>query len=438
MKCLLCSIGLVVGTRVALAAPNYTATVVKNGSALTCKIVDHKVALASSLGLRVVVNDNLVRKGVSVVLDNGPSKNLTMHDVAGASGAATTFERGAAQRFTLKIDTDQGSAECDSIGLALGTPALLSGADISDDEAARWWGNADGLAARDRFVRAARDRGLPHNAVLMVHLPSGRLATPSPSSLRDRSVVQVVVISTHASGFNMVSKGCVTPTPLRVLGGQQSDPPKTQSDRVDSVPEARTASLALVGAGAHLECGAGELTYDLTYGNAGDEKVLSTTSVTIRPTFTLAVLTAIGFDTTIKHDYAAVRARDLEAGHVIGNRHTKVGPSVLVGAQWMLGNVDYSDMRWYNYIANPFVAIDAAAPLSGFVVGDTLTLTGGVSLALGLAVHPGVRLKGTRLYDPIADNAEPQKDTDWSSYRLGFFVGIALDSKVFKALSTPQ
>jgi len=62
----------------------------------------------------------------------------------------------------------------------------------------------------------------------------------------------------------------------------------------------------------------------------------------------------------------------------------------------MIGGVDYTDMRKYNYFANPFVAFDAASPLTGFVVGDTITYSGGISFAIGLAVHEGERLRGAQ------------------------------------------
>ena len=434
MRCLICSVGLILGMGVASAAPHYTVTVAGKKAALTCAVDDHKLEATAALNVQIVMKDKLVRKEVSIDLKGAGSQALVMQDVQGAAGGTTSFTPGAAESFTLHVNTDQGAVVCDEIALkATKTERAGDGPDISDEDAARWWASEDGLSARDRFRRAARQHGLPKDTVLMVHLPSGRLVTPSPSSLRDRSVVQVAVISWRASGFDMVSKECAAPVAMRMLG---EPPPAAPAKQRAPGAIGETPPPELVGAGAYVQCGAGNLTYDLTYGTGAATKALSTTKLTIRPTYTLAVVTAVGLDTTIIHDYAAVRAQELGTGNVIGNKHTKVGPSVLVGGQWMLGNVDYTDMRWYNYVLNPFAAVDASAPLSGFVVGDTLTLTGGISLALGLAVHPGVRLKSARLYDPLADAADPSKESSWNAYHLGFFIGLALDSKVFKALST--
>jgi hypothetical protein len=431
VRCLICSVCLVIGVTAASAAPHYTVTVAGKPNALTCTVVDHKLDPTPALGVQVIMKNKLKRKQVSVDLDGASSQVLAVQDVQGAAGGTSSFAPGDAASFTLHIDTDQGAVACDAIGLKPGKVERL--AEISDDDAARWWASEDGLGARDRFLRAGKQRGLPDDPVLLVHLPSGRLVAPSPSSLRDRSVVQVVVISSHASGFDMVPKECAAPAPLRLLGDPAPAGAVKQAARGGL---GATPPISLVGAGAYVQCGAGTLTYDLSYGAGDATRALSTTKLTIRPTFTLAIVTAVGFDTTVIRDYAAVRAEQLGTGNVIGNQHTKVGPSVLVGGQWMLGNVDYTDMRWYNYVLNPFVAVDVSAPLSGFVVGDTLTLTGGISLALGLAVHPGVRLKGSRLDDPLADAADPQKQADWNAYHLGLFVGVALDSKIFKALSS--
>jgi hypothetical protein len=155
----------------------------------------------------------------------------------------------------------------------------------------------------------------------------------------------------------------------------------------------------------------------------------------MRPVYSFALVTAVGFDTTISHDFEAVPGSE-GMTNVIAPKHDRAGPTVLVGGQWMIGGVDYTDMRWYNYFANPFGAFDASSPLAGFVVGDTVTITGGISLAIGLAAHRGTRLRGAQLGDSLGDKGDVPKEDTWRQQRLGFYVGVTLDSKVFEALKS--
>jgi hypothetical protein len=171
--------------------------------------------------------------------------------------------------------------------------------------------------------------------------------------------------------------------------------------------------------------------YDLQIKAGTAAAVTVSHSIDVRPVYSFALLTALGFDTTISHDFQAVPAAG--GGNVIAPKHDRAGPAMLIGGQWMIGGVDYTDMRWYNYVANPFAAFDASAPLAGFVVGDALTTRGGISLAIGLGVHEGVRLKGVQPGDPLATGDVP-KDATWHDQRVGFYIGVAFDSKVFEAL----
>ena len=101
----------------------------------------------------------------------------------------------------------------------------------------------------------------------------------------------------------------------------------------------------------------------------------------------------------------------------------------------MIGGADYTDMRRYNYFANPFVAFQASSPLTGFVIGDTLTFKGGISLGLGLSVHQGTRLSGAEPGDPLTMGSAPPVQPYWRDARLGFYIGVVFDTNIYNALT---
>jgi hypothetical protein len=340
----------------------------------------------------------------------------------------------------LIVTTDKGTVTCDGVkaragaatGAATGIAADQRAAPpvLDDTTAAHWWLGEAGASALDALRRNGTQRGLPEDTEFLVYLPSGRPAFPTPTSVREGAPVQIVMIqpAQGAPDVEVISKSCAAVKPFRVTGDDNQKQGAAGGITADRV----TPSYELSARGPYLRCGAGALTYDLKIKAAGGDAVTVSHSLDVRPVYSFALVTALGFDTTISHDFQAVPGGG-GGGNIVAAKHDRVGPAILVGGQWMIGGVDYTDMRWYNYLANPFVAFDASSPLTGFVVGDTLTIRGGISLAIGLAAHEGTRLKGVRLGDPLQAGDVP-KDATWHEQRLGFYVGVAFDSKVFEAL----
>ena len=100
----------------------------------------------------------------------------------------------------------------------------------------------------------------------------------------------------------------------------------------------------------------------------------------------------------------------------------------------MVGGVDYEEMRWYNYFANPFIAVNPKSPTVDAIVGLSLTPTGGISLALGASLHEKIVLSGYSVGDAFAgDGAVPVRST-WSGIKPGFFAGVTIDSNIYSAV----
>lgn len=444
MRCFICSLGLAalalaIDAGAAFAGANYAFTVAGKKGALTCtKDTASTPPATDTMAIQITMTGALKLQNVTVKVG---AQNLPLtlaQDGKGTGGVATVPLKGVqGDSFTTTVITDQGEKACDEVKLArvaaqtTNEPQTGDRDELSDADAYRWWVSADGIGARDAFQRTGEERGLPEDAALLVHLPSGRLVFPSGTSLREGTPVQVVVIASRASGFEFAPKECASLKTFRTVGDGAAPPP-AEKQAADGALGA-TPRPMLVGVGPYVRCGAGSLSYDLSYGTGTTAKTLSTTKLEMRPVYSFALVTAIGFDTTISRDFEAIPG---EAGNVIAAKHDRFGPTILIGGQWMLGGVDYTDMRWYNYFANPFVAFDAASPLSGFVAGNTFTLTGGISLAVGLAAHRGVRLKGAQLGDSLGELGDVPRDNTWRRQRLGFYIGVALDSKVFEALKS--
>lgn len=309
------------------------------------------------------------------------------------------------------------------------TAVLLSGGVAranEDDDAAAWW-KANGTAALAALRKDWKARDMPDDTTFLVHLPSGQPALPRLGSLPEGVPLQIAVISSKPSGFSVALKDCADVDKFRIksqdLAAKQSGNGPIPGVNVASPP------LGLVAAGPVFECGAGTATYDLS---GADAKLLSTTRLVSRPIYSFALVTAIGFDMTILHDYNAVRSPS--GLNQVARANERIGPLVLAGAQWMVGGVDYTHMAWNNYIVNPFVAVDASAPLTGFVIGDSITLTGGLSLSIGLAVHRGTRLQGASVGTTLGEDGAVPKTATWHDPRFGLYFGVTLDSNVYSAL----
>jgi hypothetical protein len=415
---------------IAHAAPNYTLSIGVAGGKATCeqaKDTPQGATTTTSLQVKLVPVGDV--KILDVTSDSGTPVVLSPD----GSGQVATIRVDALKTdsLTLTVNTNHGSKTCKALQARLGDGGDTSTGAIDDDTAARWWLSEAGIAARDSLTRNGRSRGLPDDAVVLVHLPSGKPAFPNSTSVREGTVVQIAVIQPNkaAPSVEFVPKNCAAFKAFRV-DGDSGDAAEKHGGRTGITTTDKDLHLELSAKGPFLRCGAGVLNYDLVFKSANAEAVTSAHTVDVRPVYSFALLTTLGFDTTIQRDFQTIPA---EGGSLIARKHDRVGPTVLIGGQWMLGGVDYTDMRWYNHVLNPFIAVDAAAPLTGFVIGDTLTISGGISLGIGLAAHEGARLEGARVGDLITGGDVPKRNT-WHDQRLGFFIGVAFDSKAYEAL----
>lgn len=421
---------------VAAADANYTMAVGMAGGKLTCQLAKNgQASPTASLVVRFTPKAKLkisaVKADTNAAVTLAPDKDDQVATIDVAAMKET-------DSLKLTVTTDKGSAVCEAVkARAAGGGDGGKGGDRKDEPspatpddsaASRWWLGEGGARALDALTRIGRQRGLPDDTRFVVYLPSGHPVFPAPSSVREGTPVQIVMIqpSQGAPDVQVVTKNCAAVKAFRVTGDSG-----TEKQGAPGGVGAAPPRFELSARGPYLRCGAGSLTYDLQIKAGSAAAVTVSQTLEVRPVYSFALLTTLGFDTTISHDFQAVPAAG--GGDIVTPRHDRIGPSILVGGQWMLGGVDYTDLRWYNYFGNPFLAFEAASPLTGFVVGDTLTIRGGISLAIGLAAHKGTRLRGVRVGDPLPTGDVP-KDATWHAQRLGLYLGVALDSKVFEAL----
>ena len=149
----------------------------------------------------------------------------------------------------------------------------------------------------------------------------------------------------------------------------------------------------------------------------------------MRPVYDVAAIAVVGYDSAVRNAYASV------AG-TVEQQQDPTGLASYVGGVWMIGRVDYSDMRWYNYVFNLFVGINPVDPLKDVSIGLAPTLTGGVSLALGMTLHQQTKLEGLKPGDPAPTTGEIATRTSWAGPAVGAFVGLAIDTNVLAALKS--
>jgi hypothetical protein len=403
---------------IARADSNYKFDVTLTGATVACQVEPtQKPSTTDTIAIDFVLN-GMTLTSASVATADGTDLRATP---TGAGSATYLFSGAAGKEFVATVATDLGPATCPKVQ----APASKSGdaAPVPDEAAAKWWN--DHHATAEEALRSEWKTRIPSNTRFLVHLPSGRPAFPQQGSLREGIPLQVVVLTNHALGPYVDVTSCPDEVRFRI---KQPD----GAGAAEKKGEVAAEQISLIPVGQIFECGAGAMSYDLKSGPGVDAKVLSTTKLVSRPVYSFALVTAVGFDTTISHDFAAVRSPS--GINEVARENDRVGPAVLAGAEWMVGGVDYGDMKWNNYIVNPFAAVDASSALTGFVVGDSITVTGGVSLAIGLAVHRGTRLTGVSVGTPLGDAAAVPKEATWHDPRFGLFLGVTLDSNVYNAL----
>lgn len=287
---------------------------------------------------------------------------------------------------------------------------------------------ADWLATHDyefdllraQIARENPKRSLAH-IVFLPHLPSGAKAPSYPTSISERDLAQVVMVmdanTVSASAVDWSLTRCESIPLYRVYGSIEG-----LGSPQSAVAAKATPRFTLRRIGHPMSCGADALSYSITVsasgGTAGDP-IAST--VPVRPVYHLGATGVFGFDATLTRTFVV---RDGK----IDDQPDRVGSGLLVGATYFVNGVDFGDMRWYNYVANPFVVVSLEAPKERFVVGTALTERGGISLALGLAVnHVSKLASGYSVGQAFTGQGDIPLDKEW---KYGFYIGVAVDDKL--------
>lgn len=334
---------------------------------------------------------------------------------------------------------------------------------VHDARASRWWvkyGPDALLTLRKQLVQLRNAGSVPKEVAakpdgeielddvhLLVHLPSGAVAPPFRARVSEGESAQVVLIM--PSGANITADvevtGCEDVHPFRVRSkGTATDPEKHDARELDPNDfELRTI-------GEQLRCGPDEFSYtiwptihapELPGGDkqAEDESETepsgASTTITVGSRNHLAGVAVVGYSSAeqVEFEKRTDRSED-DATVTIAEKEERRGAGVYVGALWMLGGVDYGNMRWYNYFANVFVSANPESPLEDIVAGLSFTLSGGVSLSAGINVLKGVRLDDYSVGDQFTgDGAIPTKES-WKEASVGFFGGLAIDTDIYEAL----
>lgn len=338
----------------------------------------------------------------------------TANLVGGARSATISIDQGdiwPGSKITLKGRVDGNDLTC------INDEALVltgqANADL-DDAAAVWLASESGRSAKEDL--SAQTPGHPG---LLVHLPSGRLAGSNPSSLREDRTYQVVVIADMkrprwSADLNVTA--CPQREGVRVYG------------TLPDVKELQAAGhdFKLLPVDRMLACGAGTMEYTLRVKQADTTGDAIQTSWRVRPVYHLAAILGLGFDSNKERTYSVKDQK------VAVSEKTR-GTTSKLGFTWFPGGVDFEEMRWYNYVVNPFLVFDLDTPKKALVVGNAFTLMPGLSFMVGGSFRQTSVPDGFRAGDAFTGETLPMKD-DWTKDGRAWYVGIGLDSRLYTTL----
>ncbi|MFY2562961.1 hypothetical protein ACN469_35535 [Corallococcus terminator] len=287
--------------------------------------------------------------------------------------------------------------------------------------------------------------------VLRVHLPSGAVAAPTKDSVSEGKWIQVAVLLPESEERlpTVTRKDCEVIHTFRQKPAQlvETSGVKSNGKRPKNKQSFAGDKFKLVAVGEMFRCGAGKMSYQLHplahYVAGGQQQkggsVITVTEssaqeeaheLRVRPRYHLAATAMLGFDT------ATHRRFETDASDIIQEVKDREGLAVYVGAVWMIGGVDYEAMSDHNYFLNLFVAVKPTSPTEDAVVGLALTPTGSLSLAAGLSLHKNKRLtEGYAVGAGFTGDGDIPTEKTWTGMRPGLFLGLAIDSNIFDALS---
>jgi hypothetical protein len=282
-----------------------------------------------------------------------------------------------------------------------------------------WWNSDQGRKALAQF-EGERGHRFPKLTVFLVHLPTGTAASPFPESVSEDNYLQVLVIQRPNSlPYLLKVDTCKKPLSFRVLGAAD--------DFKDLIkPQGEGVGFVLLPAGRPFRCGPEEVVYHPEMANS--TKPPADTHLRVRPVYQVATTFTYGFDFAKQDNFSVQSSK-------IAKTTDYVGPGLRIGFTWFPFGLDPEKMSWRSRLLNPFAVFDPKAPTENFIVGNSFTWRGGLSLAVGAAIHKNTILQGVVVGQEVnADVTVAPTAKQWRDINPGLFVGVALDNTAYKAL----
>ena len=329
---------------------------------------------------------------------------------------ALSVSQGANSKVCAIVHVDKPDA-APAAAPAPNTPGPTDTISDEDLEASEWWGTNGRDEFRARWMPKDSLR-FPKNTEFLVHGPSGAPIPPFPTSISERNGQQIVLIrdASKVTTVDIAIVNCPGKEAFRVQGTfPQEKTVQTKFRAWVAVPIGRT-----------LGCGSGNLVYNLGV-HHGDKTAATTSNVRVTEVYHLAATIFYGFDLAKQPTFTATNKK-------VTRTEDNVGPGMRLGFTWFPFGIDYTNMRWHNYFLNPFAAFDPTAAKESFVVGNNFTPCGGLSLAIGVSFHRFPALDGVAEGDPFLGPGEVPTRKNWNRQGVSWYIGVALDDKVYKAV----
>ena len=420
------------GASWACAAANESA----DGSGLTIRVIVDNAPAGETVKLQAVY-DNAGASATGALTFDKPNNSyvLSAPGAAPAAGSAVTVTGNVgSETFTCAASVPAEESE--------GTAAAVSGrrvpevryADI-DFRASEWLAGPRGKAAVQQLLTTLREEfpSLKRNGIVLLrHLPSGAPAFPFASSVSEHQTIQIATVVDRRSTVGSVDvtmTACERPLRERMKGDFGSLAAKPQGiGRLEP-------DFALLPIGTLIQCGPDEMRYTMSVTPAdGSAKPEPTAArLEVRPVYHVGATAFMGFDSVKKPEFS------VQSG-VVTRQTDAFGTGFFVGATWYPFGVDYGRMRWWNYVVNPFGGVSMDAPKENFIVGNAFTVTGGISLAVGAAIHRLDELNGIAEGAAFTGDGTVPTRKAWSKKGVGWYIGVAVDNNVltaFRKLGSP-
>ncbi|MEM7138357.1 MAG: hypothetical protein AAF500_17390 [Myxococcota bacterium] len=322
-----------------------------------------------------------------------------------------------------------------------------------DESAYEWWvkelnsANQGKLGELKDWLRKARRKGnaAPEGDLrkrrekraqpeILVHLPSGQVAPPFPADITEGESIQMAIIMPQGDHKVKLNLGtCAPPETFRIKTDVEGGGTFWATGQ-DGEPD-----FQILPVGPIAKCGPDAVSYTIgtEYTEPANTEVAH--KLRINPKYHIAAIVALGWDGARGQRFYAGDSPGAGDDTTVERRilrdRTTEGLIAYVGAQWMIGGVDYRNMRPRNYFANLFVAVNPAAPLNDIAWGFTFTPSGGLGLSIGMTLHQSTELVGSNEVLQPLPTGQPETRTTWNNPNLGYFIGFAVDTNVFRALS---